>query len=103
MPSIFGVFTRLAACATVSAHSSNINDDNGLKTRYMTFLAHHGKAYASIEEFEFRFNLYSQTDHKINFFNSVPQTSTVGHNKFSDWTAEERKRLTSNFSQINRN
>ena len=100
MPIRIGAFTALAVSAAALAHSSNINNENGLKTKFMAFLAHHGKAYATIEEFEHRFNLYAQLDHEINKFNSIPQTSTVGHNKFSDWTAEERKRLTSNLGQI---
>lgn len=103
MPLKFGAFSTFAVSATALAHSSNINDENGLKTMFMTFLAHHGKAYATVEEFEHRFNLYAQVDLEIKQFNSVPQTSTVGHNKYSDWTQEERKRLTSNLGQLKKN
>ena len=42
--------------------------------------------------------MYVETDLQISQFNSQPQTSTVGHNKFSDWSAEERKRLTTDIS-----
>jgi cathepsin F len=66
----------------------------------LTFLAHHGKAYATIQEFEYRFKLFAETDNQIKQFNSQPQTSTVGHNKLSDWSIEERKRLTSNISLL---
>ena len=95
-----GTFAALAVSAAALAHSSNINDENGLKTKFMEFLAHHGKTYATIQEFEHRFNLYAATDFEIVQFNSVPQTSTVGHNKFSDWSPEERKRLTSGLSPL---
>lgn len=64
----------------------------------MTFLAHHGKTYGTIQEFEHRFKLYVETELQISQFNAQPQTSTVGHNKFSDWSAEERKRLTTDIS-----
>ena len=64
-----------------------------LESLYAEFIAHHGKMYATQAEYEARFELFAKTYKEIQAFNSVPQTSTVGLNKFADWTEHEKAKL----------
>jgi hypothetical protein len=77
------------ASALLSMVSATIMTQADFK--FLDFIATHGKTYGTTEEFEFRRQLFSETHAKIEAFNSQPQTSTVGHNKFSDYTADEYK------------
>lgn len=80
----FTVATVLAAAASATA----------LNSKYMEFIqyvAEHGKHYGTTEEFEFRMNTFSENLAKIEAFES--ETSTVGKNKFTDYTANEYKKL----------
>ena len=50
-----------------------------------------------MQEYQFRYIQFAKTYAEILAFNQTPgQTSTVGFNKFTDWTEEERK-LISNY------
>jgi C1A family cysteine protease len=60
----------------------------------MDFMAKYGKTYGTVEEYQFRFNEFQKKLAFIEEHNSQNgQTSTVGINLFSDWTAEEMKKL----------
>ena len=60
----------------------------------MQYLSKYGKSYFSFAEFDMRLALYNKTDKFIKKYNSEEgHTFEVGHNKFSDWTEYELKRL----------
>jgi C1A family cysteine protease len=62
--------------------------------KFMQFLSRQNKSYASLEEFNLRLQNFANTDEFIEKWNANKEnTSTVGHNFLSDWTAEEKKRL----------
>jgi len=56
-------------------------------------MAEHGLSYGTIEEFNFRLELFSALDEEINAHNNSNSTYTLGHNFMSSWTAAEKKRL----------
>jgi hypothetical protein len=63
--------------------------------KFMQFLSKQNKYYTSLEEFNMRLQIFSVVDEFIEKHNAdVNKTSTVGHNFLSDWTADEKKRLT---------
>lgn len=50
--------------------------------------------YGTMEEFNFRHDLFKLTHEKIAAHNNdLTMTSTVGHNFLSTWTAAEKKRI----------
>jgi len=61
--------------------------------KFMQYLAEHGKSYGTVEEFEFRFNHWLDTENHINEHNASNATWTLAHNHMSDWTEEEYNRL----------
>jgi hypothetical protein len=61
---------------------------------FMQYVAQQGRNYATLEEFNMRQELFTVRDNIIKEFNSNPEeTSTMGHNFLSDWTAAEQKSL----------
>ncbi len=56
---------------------------------FMQYLSKFGKMYDTVEEFLMRKEVYLQKDIEIKGHNSRPSNFTLGHNKFSDWRAEE--------------
>jgi hypothetical protein len=50
-------------------------------------------SFGTIEEFNFRQNLYDLIDAELNDINANQDSFTVGHNFMSTWTQEEKKRL----------
>lgn len=60
---------------------------------YIAHLSHHGISYATIEEFNFRQELFAAKDKLINEHNAGDDGFFVVHNKFSTWTHDEYKRL----------
>ena len=63
--------------------------------KFMQYLAQQGKSYKTIEEFSMRLENFEKTDAFIDEWNANNEkTSTVGHNFLSDWTVEEKKKLT---------
>jgi C1A family cysteine protease len=60
-------------------------------------VAEFGLSYGTREEFEFRSEIFYQTDAEYKRINANPKnTYTVGHNQFSTWTRDEYKRLLGN-------
>jgi len=60
----------------------------------MQYLSKENKSYADLEEFNMRLANFAAIEDFINEWNSNPEnTSTVGHNFMSDWTAAEKKVL----------
>lgn len=69
---------------------------------YMKYIAQQGKAYATLEEFNMRAALFNQTDAELEAFNANPDRfQTVGHNMFSDMTAEEKKKMRGLMPEMN--
>merc|ERR1711971_43468 len=65
-----------------------------MATQYMQYVVVHGKSYITSEEFNYRKALYTQTNAIINEHNATDSSFKLGHNKFSDYTEDERKRIT---------
>lgn len=70
----------------------NAIDTNTFK--YMQYLSKFGKSHSTMEEFNMRLSNFMRIDAQIDEWNADPtKTSSVGHNVFSDWTPEEKLRL----------
>ena len=64
--------------------------------KYVQYLAEYNKTYEKQDVFLARFDRFIAINEKIQEHNQDPNnTSTVGHNQFSDWTLEELGSLTS--------
>ena len=65
-------------------------DDRDAKEQamFLNYAAQQGKSYKSIDEFKMRLTNWKETD---NFIRNYPtSTFTMAHNKFSDWTEQEK-------------
>jgi hypothetical protein len=62
---------------------------------FMKFVAKWNKSYATVEEFKFRLEQYMRVNAFIEEVNrpGSDYTHTAAHNKFSDWTSEEFKKI----------
>ena len=61
---------------------------------FMSYLTKWNKSYGTRDEFEFRLAQFLESDSSIKALNAEEdRTSVHGHNKFSDWTQAEYKRL----------
>jgi len=56
---------------------------------FMKFISLYGKRYGTKEEYDYRLSLFKQAAKEIEEFNAQGNTSTMGHNQFSDWSDEE--------------
>lgn len=57
----------------------------------MAYSAKYGKSQSTVEEFNKRKSLFQEAD---KFILSYPTSNfTMAHNKYSDWTPEEKKKL----------
>ena len=63
-----------------------------LAEKFLQYVAAHGKSYATVQEFNLRMGLFERAEKFIEEHNATA-TFQVGHNKFSDWTEAEYKRL----------
>ena len=64
-----------------------------IATKFMEYLAAHGKSYLTYEEFQARKDLFEATDILIETHNASESSFTLGHNHLSDATEFERKAL----------
>lgn len=63
--------------------------------KYMKYISEFNKSPASVEEFNMRMRNFVASDSFIEEWNADPtNTHRVGHNFLSDWTAEEKSKLT---------
>ena len=53
---------------------------------FMQHVAEFGLSYGTIEEFNFRQNLYDLLDIELNRINATHDNFSVGHNFMSTWT-----------------
>jgi hypothetical protein len=61
-------------------------------TYFMEHVANFGLSYGTLEEFNFRQNVWATLDEELNQINAEHEF-TVGHNFMSTWTKAEKKRL----------
>ena len=67
-------------------------DSNAYK--YMEYMSKFGKSHSTVIEFNMRLENFINTDTFIQEWNSDPtNTAVVGHNLFSDWTEDEKSKL----------
>ena len=60
---------------------------------YMDYVTRFGKSYGTRAEFEFRKQIFAKTQKTVEEWNRRKEaTHELGHNEFSDMTADERKR-----------
>lgn len=62
---------------------------------FMKYIAKHNKSYDTREEYQFRLERFIETDKFVQEVNepNSEYTHTAAHNKFSDWTRDEYKRM----------
>jgi len=60
--------------------------------KFMAYVSEWGKSYGTVAEFEFRKSIFAAKHAEIEEFNAGNNTSTMGHNNFSDFTADEMKK-----------
>jgi C1A family cysteine protease len=61
--------------------------------KFINHVAKFGKSYGTFEEYELRMNLFATRDAEIEMFNAMQSDSVHGHNKFSDYTSYEMKKM----------
>ena len=61
--------------------------------KFMEHVTRHSLSYGTMEEFEFRRTIFEETEAFIKEENAKNLPYTVGHNKFSTWTQDEKKRV----------
>ena len=81
------IIATALTCAVSAIHPTGF--------KFMQYLSQQGKSYKTIEEFSMRLENFEKTDSFIHEWNANKEhTSSVGHNFLSDWTVEEKKKLT---------
>jgi C1A family cysteine protease len=73
-----------------AAAAAQISDQ--VEIAYLQFIEHHGKSYATSDEYNFRLAIFNETQAKINEHNSENDGHVLGHNQFSDMTQAEFKK-----------
>jgi len=80
--------TTLAAALLGAATASRLSAD------FMQYITTYGKNYKTVEEFNFRKNIFAEAVQKMEAINADPTaTFKVGFNKMTDWTHAEYKQL----------
>mmetsp|Transcript_66315 Transcript_66315/g.91821 ORF Transcript_66315/g.91821 Transcript_66315/m.91821 type:complete len:181 (+) Transcript_66315:39-581(+) len=82
-------FAALACTATATF----LDEENINTFRFWKWALQHGRNYLSDEELGHRFQVWMVTDAEIEKLNNQNLGSTHAHNKFSDWTREEMKKM----------
>ncbi len=84
------MFSKITITALVAVATA----ETELAKTFAQYVAQYGKNYATIEEYQFRYIQFAKNYTQVLLFNLEPgQTSTVGLNKFSDWTEAEMKKI----------
>jgi len=80
------------AAAFVGAVSATMMKNHEYK--FMKHITEHGLSYGTVEEFNYRSEIFGRKEEEFHQWNSDPSnTSSVGHNQFSTWGDEEYKGL----------
>jgi C1A family cysteine protease len=64
-----------------------------MEYKFINFVAQHGKSYATVEEYQMRMSLFAKTEAAIQEINASQSSSFHAHNKFSDYTSFEMKKM----------
>ena len=76
-----------------ASHSTVFAEQGGHINDFLSYVAEHGKSYDSVDELHDRFAHWNAIHAEIQSFNADPNnTHTIGHNKFSDMTEEEKSK-----------
>ena len=79
---------KFAVAALIATAASASSD--AITRSFLKYLANHGKSYLTMEEFEARKDLFTYAENFINNHNSHNTSYSLGHNKFSDMSYEEK-------------
>ena len=79
------VLVLLSMTATVAIDTTHGSD-------FVQWMSIHRKSYSNMEEFMYRLSVYKQTDALLRdtVASGIVRESTIGHNKFSDRSLDER-------------
>lgn len=84
---MFNTFATIALAGAASAISQT-------QFEFMNYVAKYGKVYPTLDEFNMRFQIFSENDAIIKAHNADPtETSVLGHNFLSDYTESEKAKL----------
>lgn len=64
-----------------------------MEYKFINFVAKYGKSYGTKEEYQFRLQQFAKNDAAIEEENATQVNYRLAHNKMSDWTEMEYKRL----------
>ena len=82
----------VALIAGLSSAAKPANDPSPVASmdyQYLRYVATFNKEYKTLQEYKERRDRFSRTEVILKSLSHELLTSTVGHNKFSDWTHEE--------------
>ena len=79
-------FATLALAAAVSASSE-------VETAFMGYITQFGKSYATVAEYNFRFEQFARNHAIVVAHNMTESSFQLGFNKMSDWTEAEYKAI----------
>ncbi len=80
-------FSVLIGAVAATASSSD-------ELKFMEYITQFGKSYATIAEYQFRFDQFARNHNEVLSHNADSSKSfSLGYNKMSDWTTEEYKNL----------
>ena len=68
---------------------SKVNSEYNEKDLFDQYIIDYNKTYASLNEYNYRFRIFSEKLNRINYVNSNNFTYKLGINKFSDLSSEE--------------
>ena len=82
------IISALAACAQAFSLTQ-------VELRFVHHLAEHNKQILSLDDYATRLTRFQQIDDLIELHNESPLSAQflMGHNKFSDWSEEEFRKL----------
>jgi C1A family cysteine protease len=61
--------------------------------RFINYVAKFSKSYGTKEEYAFRLEQFARNEAAIQESNAIESNFTLGHNKFSDYTNDEYKKM----------
>jgi hypothetical protein len=61
--------------------------------QFINYIAKYGKSYATVEEYNARLAIFVQKNAEITRINAEQSSFKLGHNKFTDYTDAEYKKL----------
>jgi hypothetical protein len=80
-------FSAMVGAVVATSSSSN-------ELKFMEYITQFGKSYATIAEYQFRFEQFARNHNEVMNHNADSSKSfLLGYNKMSDWTTEEYRNL----------